>query len=345
MATIARRSDYSLESQLYHKAYEFEFLQAIRILEGLAPKSDSFGEGEDPRAEALQIKSRLTLSAPASDVYSLSPPQNEDKRPILTVNFLGLAGIQGPLPTPYTELIIDRIRQKDYASRDFLDIFNHRLAAFWHRIRKKNMLGMDQVSPESTMVGKIFLDLLGLNSSYLRHRLRIPDRSLLAFTPLFWQRTKSTAGLQQLLKSYFKTDIHLQEMQGNWREAIPEDLTLIGHIKGQYNILGQSTILGRRSWDQAAGVNIFLKKLSWKKYLTHLPGQHGHAALASLTKFYGGVQQRFEFYAKIQRQEIPPTTIGKHALLGQTTWLTRGDGQGLDNDPTIRLSHVADIVR
>lgn len=339
MATVTRRSDYSLESQLYQETYDFEFSQAIRILEALKPGCTSFGEGDDPSKEALQVKSRLTLSVSSSDLYNVAPPFSGDKRPVLTVNFLGIAGIQGPLPAPYAEIVIDRIRHKDHASRDFLDIFNHRLVSFWHRIRKKVVLGMEQIPPESTNAGKTFLDLLGLNSFYLRHKLRVPDRSLLAFTPLFWQRNKSIAGLQQLLKSYFRTEIHIQELQGYWYQALAEDLTLIGNIKGQYNSLGRSTIVGKRSWSQAAGINIFLKHLSWKKYLSHLPGQHGHAALGSLTKFYAGIEHRFNFYAAIKHSEIPPIHLGKAARLGQTTWLTRGDSRGFHEDPVMRLSH------
>lgn len=339
MATVTRRSNYSLESQLYQETYDFEFSQAIRIFEALSPGCASFGEGDNPLKEALQVKSRLTLSVSSSDLYSVAAPVKGDKRPILTVNFLGIAGIQGPLPDPYTELVIDRVRHKDHSARDFLDIFNHRLVSFWHRIRKKVVLGMEQVPPESTNAGKTFLDLLGLNSLYLRHKLRVPDRSLLAFTPLFWQRNKSTAGLQQLLKSYFKTEIHIQELQGHWRQALAEDLTLIGNIKGQYNSLGRSTIVGKRSWDQAAGIRIFLKQLGWTKYLSHLPGQHGHAALASLTKFYAGIEHKFSFYAAVNHLEIPPVHLGKGSRLGQTTWLTRGDGQGFRQDPVMQLSH------
>jgi len=49
------------------------------------------------------------------------------------VNFMGIAGIQGPLPLPYTEILMSRMRQKDMAFRDFLDIFNHRLVSVFTR--------------------------------------------------------------------------------------------------------------------------------------------------------------------------------------------------------------------
>lgn len=343
MATLTRRSDYSLESQLYNQTYEFEFSQAVRILEALKPGCDPFGETENPGNEAMQVKSRLTLSVSSSDLYSLKPPQGFDNRPILTVNFLGIAGIQGPLPMPYTEMILDRLRHKDTSSRDFLDIFNHRLVGMWYRIQKKFVLGIDQISPEATVAGKTFLDLLGLNSHYLRHKLKVTDRSLLGFTPLFWQRNRSTAGLHQLLKNYFKTEIRIEEFQGKWRKAISEDWSLIGQT-GQYNALGKTAVLGKKSWDQTAGIKIFLKELKWKDYLTHLPGQHGHATISSLTQFYAGVEKTFTFWAAVNQKEIPPSILKAGFRLGQTTWITRGKGKGFTKSPVVKLSHEALIT-
>lgn len=341
MASVTRRSDYSLESQLYNQTYEFEFSQAVRILEALKPGVAPLGETENPDYEAIQIKSRLTLSVSSSDLYNLKAHVGFDKRPTLTVNFLGIAGIQGPLPMPYTEMILDRLRHKDTSWRDFLDIFNHRLVSMWHRIQKKFVLGLDQISPEATAAGKTFLDLLGLSSPYLRHKLKIADRSLLAFTPLFWQRSKSTAGLHQLLENFFNTKIHIEEFQGKWQHAIVDDWTLLG-TTGQYNTLGITAVLGKRSWDQTAGVKIFLKQLRWNEYLTHLPGQHGHAAIAGLSQFYAGVEKTFSFYASINPYDIPPSHLKRGLKLGQTSWITRGGGKGFTKSPVIRLSHQLD---
>lgn len=334
VATVTRRSDYSLESQLYNEAFEFNFSQAIRILQAVNPSEHPLGEGDNPLKEALQIQSRITFSVSSSDIYQVTP----SSRPILTVNFLGLAGIQGPLPTPYTEKIIERLRQKDTAGRDFLDIFNHRLVSFWYRIHKKFVLGLDILPPQQTAVGKTLLDLLGLNHAGLQEALGIPERSLLSFTPLFWQRNRSTAGLQQVLKTYFKIHIRIEELQGKWRTALPQDISLIGVQKGQYNQVGKGLILGKKSWDQAASIHIYLEHLSWSNYLSHLPGQPAYTALRALTQFYTGLHLTCHFYAQLVKEDIPPCLLGQKSRLGQTSWITRGKGQGFKASPKVRLS-------
>lgn len=338
MATVARRSDYSIETLLYTQAFEFDFHQTIRILEALKPEAMPFGEGVDPLKEALRVQSRITMSSSSSDIYSIKFQRPHIKPPILTVNFLGIAGIQGPLATPYTEMLIERLRQKDTAFRDFLDIFNHRLVSLWHRAHKKTILGLEQVKPQFTAVGKCFFDLVGLSSAELKNHLDIPDRSLLNFAPLFWQRTKSAAGLQQLLQVYFKTPIHIHELQGAWRRVPNYDWSLIGK-SGQHNLLGQSLVLGKRSWDQAAGVKIILPRLTWSQYLTHLPGGKGHKALLSLSRLYCGMIMNIEVVAEITAKEIPPLHLGQ-SLLGQTSWITRGKGLGFKANPTHQLAHV-----
>ena len=55
----------------------------------------------------------------------------------MTVTFMGLAGTGGVLPGHYTQLLIDRVREKDFGLRDFLDLFNHRLIAQFYRAWEK----------------------------------------------------------------------------------------------------------------------------------------------------------------------------------------------------------------
>ena len=227
MATPTRRTGPSLEEQLTRQAYEFDFHQAIRLLEKLRPGAHPLGEGPNPLKEAVAIESRVTQSPSGADLQSLDL-SSPGTRPVLTVNFLGIGGIQGPLPTPYTELLVERLRQKDTGFKDFLDIFNHRLASFWHRMRKKVVLGIAQVRPEHTAAGKSFLDLAGIGSPYLQNRLAIPDQALLAHTPLFWKRPRSLIGLQRLLRSTFGLPITVSQFQGAWQVAPERDWTKIG---------------------------------------------------------------------------------------------------------------------
>jgi hypothetical protein len=49
----------------------------------------------------------------------------------MVISFLGLTGPQGVLPQHYTQLLIDRVRRKDFALRDYFDIFHHRMVSLF----------------------------------------------------------------------------------------------------------------------------------------------------------------------------------------------------------------------
>jgi type VI secretion system protein ImpH len=339
MATVARRPNPSLEDQILAAPYEFDFHQAIRLLEKMRPEAHPLGEGSNPLKEALSIESRITLSPSGADLQSLAPSPTGNP-PILTVNFLGLAGIQGPLPTPYTELLLERLRHKDTSLKSFLDIFNHRLASFWHRMRKKMVLGIAQVQPDQTPTGKSFLNLVGIEPDPLRDRLAVPDQALLSYAPAFWKRPRSLIGLQRLLRAYFDLPIVVSQFQGGWQVASERDWTRIGAREfSQHQVLGKSTVLGQRSWDQTAGIMVHIPPLTYQQYVSFQQETTlKYKALRDLTYFYIGLGQRVHVAFSLQRDQIEPTRLNRQFCLGYTTWMTRGEGKGFSKDPEVRLA-------
>jgi type VI secretion system protein ImpH len=338
MATVTRRANPSLEEQIETVPYEFDFHQAVRLLEKMRPEANPLGEGSNPLKEALSIESRVTMSPSGADIQSLTL-SDTDKPPVLTINFLGLAGIQGPLPTPYTELLIERLRHKDTSFKDFLDIFNHRFASFWHRMRKKIVLGIAQVRPDTTPAGKAFLDLVGIEAEPLRNRLAVSDQALLSFAPAFWKRPRSLIGLQRLLRAYFELPITVSQFQGAWQIAQDRDLTRIGvRETGQHQALGRSAVLGGRSWHQTAGIALHIPTLSYKQFIRFQQETAlEFTALRDLTFFYIGVGQQVHVTFALKKEHIEPTRLNGEFALGRTTWLTRGHGLGFPKDPEVRL--------
>jgi hypothetical protein len=79
---------------------------------------------------------------------------------------MGIAGIQGPLPFPYTEMLIQRERNGDASLKDFLDVFNHRLISILHRIRKQYLISLNACTPEKTEIAVGLRALLGLGQDF-----------------------------------------------------------------------------------------------------------------------------------------------------------------------------------
>jgi len=338
MATVARRTNPSLKKQIVEAPYEFDFHQAVRLLEKMRPEAHPLGEGSNPLKEALAIESRVTLSPSGADLQSLVFSQT-DKPPVLTVNFLGLAGIQGPLPMPYTELLMERLRKQDKGFKDFLDIFNHRLASLWHRMRKKIVLGIAQVLPEKTPAGKSFLDLAGIGPHPLRNRLAVSDQTLLSYAPAFWKRPRSLIGLQRMLRDYFGMPVVVSQFQGRWQVAQERDWTRIGiGSQAQHQVLGKSAVLGRRSWDQSSGILLHIPPLTYRQYICFQKETTlEYTAMRDLTYFYIGLGQHVRMVCSLQRDQIEPVRLNRQFGLGHTTWMTRGNGKGFAKDPEVRF--------
>jgi type VI secretion system protein ImpH len=135
----------TLIEELYEHPYEFDFFQAVQILERADSGRIAIGLQGPPDREAVRLRSLASLNFPPSSIYALEKgiaiPGRPMAPPAMTVAFGGLFGPDGALPTHYTQAIIrllERGRGDEKTSlRDWLDLFNHRLIALFYRSWEK----------------------------------------------------------------------------------------------------------------------------------------------------------------------------------------------------------------
>ncbi len=126
MAAEKRKSDPALKAQLFERFFEFSFFRAVHLLERFGGPRKRLGRTLEPDAEPVRFTVKQGFSFPPSDISDLKAPR-PDKPPRMEVAFMGLTGPSGVLPHWYSQLIVDRAREKDFALAAFLDLFNHRL--------------------------------------------------------------------------------------------------------------------------------------------------------------------------------------------------------------------------
>ena len=131
----------SPKDKLATEFFEFDFFQAVRVLEKLAPKRAPVGLDGAPGEEVARFRAHLSMAFPPSQIVALDPAGEERSNPLLTVTFLGLYGPSGVLPTHYTQLLMDiqrDVRGPERRSlRDWLDLFNHRFISLFYRAWEK----------------------------------------------------------------------------------------------------------------------------------------------------------------------------------------------------------------
>jgi type VI secretion system protein ImpH len=331
MAAAGRRSFRPLIDLLAAEPYRFDSRQVVRVLELLSPGTAPVGLHSDPGHEAVAFSSSLDAAFPASDIDRIEMPQSGSRRAIVTVNFLGLGGAFGPLPRALSELVAMRARRGDTASRDFLDIFNHRLVSLMMRSWRLFHLALQGTSPAETNFAFYLFALLGLGTEGMRftrgrhphNRLNGLDRSLLGLAGLINQRPLSLHAVERTLSVHFAQRVRVIPFRGVWLQLEPAQQTAIG-ASGRNRALGGGAVLGARVWDQAGGLLIALGLVGFREALAFLPNSSCFGEMRTLLRFLLGGAYELRLRLTIVPEEIPLSRLEKTGSmrLGWAAWLT-----------------------
>lgn len=310
----------SVEQWLLAEPWQFEYFQAIKLLELLHPDRDAPGESSDPDTEVVRLRSRVTLEYPASEVQQLTPPKTKDDPYTMAVNLLGTAGQYGPLPLADTERILAGLARRDSAMRDFLDLFNHRLLSLLVKIRKMNRPSLTAGQPHLGRTAFYLYSFFGLGNSFLQNRLGVPDRSLLYYCGILAQHPRSASGLERFFSDYFGVNARVRQLAGGWRYLEEDQWSSLG-LTGRNQVLGISALIGKRYWDQQGTFELNFGPLNFKMFSDFLPIGSAFHPLCELTRFYSGVDVEFRFRLTLRYSEVPETRLKRTSRLGWTSWL------------------------
>lgn len=329
----------SLE-QLFDEPYRFEFVQAVRLMELFARGRGEIGQFSHPANETVRLGVPPTLSFPASEIQALEPKSGEP--PFMKVNFLGATGALGVLPLYYTELVSERLQNRDATLRDFLDLFHHRLLSLFYAAWRKYRFQVLFERNGADSLAQYLADLIGLGTKGLAARQAVPDRSLLFYAGLLGQQPRSAAAVEQIVSDYFDVPAHVEQFLGAWYRLNRDAQCELDEAESESQQMGLGAVVGDAIWDPQAKVRIVIGPMSLTRYLEFLPTGSAFEPLRALVRFFGGHELDFEVQLVLRRAEVPVCELGAGGdaapLLG---WLSWGKTREMDYDPAetiLRLS-------
>jgi len=318
----------------------FDFFQAVRLMLRIRDRSEGVGQFANPGREALRFLVNSNLSFPPSAIRSL---EWKEPLPLMTVNFMGLTGPQGVLPYWYSELIQERLRNKDRTLAAFLDIFNHRMISLFYLAWEKYRAWVAYERDGEDRLSRYLMSLIGIGTAGLQRRLEVADEALLFYTGLVSLQPRSAVALEQLLGDYFGVPVEVEQFVGAWQPLSLTDLCVFDEGVSLSEQLGVGAVVGDEIWDQQSRARVKLGPLSSERYLSFLPGGDAIDRLRDLTKLFCGEYLEVEIQLILQRDEVPRCDLGKDDLagprLGWYTWVKSGpDFNRSPADTVMRLA-------
>ena len=133
------------------------------------------------------------MGFPASELKAVEYDEADDSRPpVIRTTFMGLYGVDSPLPTAYLDDIAQH-REGHEALQGLLDIFSHRIMTQFYRIWRKYS-GPPPLSPAAPIVSQSLLGLAGLGIPGTTQHIASPASRFLALTGVLRQPGKTSRG-------------------------------------------------------------------------------------------------------------------------------------------------------
>jgi type VI secretion system protein ImpH len=308
---------------LEEEPFRVQFFQAVRMLQRMERDRKPVGHFITPQGETIRFCSLPSLSFAPSELYSLE--RTEDGQMKMTVQFMGICASISVMPSPYTELVLQRIREKDHAMADFFDIFNHRLISFFYRGWEKYRFFIGYENALEDRMSPRLLDMLGLGTGGLLGRAGVPDEACLNYVGLLARHVRSAASLQQILEDYFGVTVEMRQFAGTWRKLQPENQTSFSGSGGASERLGIGVVAGDEVWDHHGRIRVVLGPMRFEQYLTFLPGQEAHRELCAWLRFFSNRTYETEVQLVLEREDAPRCELGADGparpQLGLVSWL------------------------
>jgi type VI secretion system protein ImpH len=325
----------------------FQFFQAVRLLELLGAGREPVGRFAQPGREAVRFAAHNSFPFPASQIQKIDWPKPQedssdapsrrkpDPAPKMTVNFMGLTGPVGALPLVYTELVVQRIRERDHTMAEFFDIFNHRMISFFYQAWEKYRFPVNYQRSRDDTFSRQLNCLLGLGTPQLENRQLIDDDSLRFYTGLLSLQPRSAAALRDILIDYFGVLVEIEQFVGSWYPLKSEDQCCFDEGFALSEQLGVGAVVGDAVWDQQSRIRIRLGPMTMFEYQAFLPNGSEYKQLMALIRFFLNDLTDFEVQLVLKREDVPPVQLGAEdgegPPLGWTTWMK--SAPGFDRDP------------
>lgn len=295
------------------------FYRFCQLLEKSQPDSPVIGSDWQVRHEPVRFRPHAGMGFPASEIKGVELPEQPHLPPTIRVTFMGLYGVESPLPTHYIDDITQR-REGYKTTADFLDIFNHRLISQYYRIWRKYSYPATFEEGGKDKTSQCLLGLVGLGIKGCAENIATPVSRFLALLPVMLLPGRTAQGLTALVR-LLAPETETQIWHYDKRRIALKNLLAMRVVLPV--TLKQRPVMGAWATDVNSQVLLRLKSADPEEIRGWLPGGYLHTDLMALLNVYLGASLDVRLQLCVNRDLLPEATLNskpsqKGVLLGRT---------------------------
>lgn len=316
---MARKSQsaYSrLMQQLAPNIYDFNFYRFCQLLESMRDGCPPLGSTMSPGDDPIRFRPDPGMGFPAGELKNVEwDEQQPEQPPTVRTTFLGLYGVDSPLPTAYLNDIVQQSEGYEGVA-DFLDIFNHRMMTQYYRIWRKYSYPATYEPSGQDETSQCLLGLIGLGITGSQQHIATPVSRFLALLSIMRLPTRIAEGVMALVKLLAP----LTQVQ-----VVPHDrrrvrLTQPVRLSRRYPVqLSQRPVLGNVGTDVNSQMVLELYTEDTDEAQRWLPQGELHTDLLVLLRVYLGWRCSVRLQLTLPKWVLPSAQLGKQRVrLGRT---------------------------
>jgi type VI secretion system protein ImpH len=338
------RTARDLVSELGSGRHQVEFFQLVQLIERIRCQRSLLPPGQTPKRPAGTMarlaeeatRFRAVIAAHFQAVPALpvadATLRNTTDPTVVETTFASVAGAQGVLPSHYTTLILQRLRDGDPALKDFFDLYHHRIVSALVRAWEKHRPHVTTRPQNHEAESGVDLFTRYVRAITNRKRSGEPssydDNVLLYYSGIFSDRRRPAGALEAVLGDYFRIPVEIHEYHAmrtrlrpehRWRLSASPDDSHAGATLGLGLLLGETVQVVQTSFQVQIG------PISYEQFRLYLPQGRLFPQFHQLIRYFVGAEFVFTVQLLLTANDAPEFRLGGQAdhgvRLGWETWL------------------------
>lgn len=188
-----------LTPRLEADLHRINFYRFCQLLEKRNPGKPLLGSTSHPADDPVRFAAHPGMGFPVSELKAVEYDEDDaGKPPLIRTTFMGMYGVDSPLPTAYLDDITQR-REGHDALQGFLDIFSHRILTQFYRIWRKYSYPATFEPGATDSISQSLLGLVGLGIPGTAGQIATPVSRFLSLLGVLQQPGKTQEGIQALV--------------------------------------------------------------------------------------------------------------------------------------------------